>query len=821
MATAIDMTHEGAELGAMESTACDPHHMPLPELSGVSSIASAQSEPAEGPEQQQLKVYLRVRPFSKEELAKNEDQGCVVLESPETVLLQAPKGSASMKSSERGITQQLHKFSFSQIFGPEVTQADFFDGTISTQVQDFLQGKNALVFSYGVTNAGKTHTIQGSLKDPGILPRALDVTFRYVSGRKYENMDLKPYLSVDVQRLDSDQLKTERNTKATLLNLLKEESEPPKPSRSRSSSMSSVSSLSFSGVSYDQTVDSADAAGDGMQCVFSVWVASYEIYNEYIYDLLQAPPTTKSKKRPALRVCEDGAKNPYIRDLTWVNVQSAEEASKILHVGNKNRSAASTVMNQSSSRSHSIFTIKLLRIDGADIQGMSELTLCDLAGSERCNKTKTFGERLKEAGNINNSLLILGKCIAAMRNKQSDRSKISHIPFRESKLTRLFQGVFCGRGRVSMIININQCASTYDETLHVMKFSAIAKQVVQVIQPRSLESLAPRLVGRNGKPLIKNGVIDNQAVDDYLSEDELLDGEDEADMSILPQEELISLLEGLREKLLTERRKNLVQEIQIRREMGDAIIQQLMEMEEAHSYHIADLKESYEEKKESTMEMYKEALKEYAYHCAQERLDEEYIPVEKYTLEQNKAEELQKRLADLEQQRHGTGTGSSVVFTKDSSTQTDKLPQTPTQDSGDSERCKLLYREKCAVEQLCGEKQGLIVSLEKRICELNETLQEAGESYLEKLAQIQELQISLADKEQIKRRLQADVTDKKAELSVLREEMTKLSLDSERKMRPKRGLLASIELVTTPHKTALRHVIRRSVRATPSTRNKS
>lgn len=141
-------------------------------------------------------------------------------------------------------------------------------------------------------------------------------------------------------------------------------------------------------------------------------------------------------------------------------------------------------------------------------------SLCDLAGSERCNKTKTFGERLKEAGNINNSLLILGKCITALRNNQTDRysldfrqtsatscnylfvikcchvvlksalysvlfvrMKSSYIPFRESKLTKLFQAVFCGKGKASMIVNINQCASTYDETLHVMKFSAVAKQV--------------------------------------------------------------------------------------------------------------------------------------------------------------------------------------------------------------------------------------------------------------------------------------------------------------------------------------------------------
>ncbi|ROL48129.1 Kinesin-like protein KIF20A [Anabarilius grahami] len=372
-------------------------------------------------------------------------------------------------------------------------------------------------------------------------------------------------------------------------------------------------------------------ADEGL-CFYSVWVAFYEIYNEHVYDLLQPAHTSKTKRRPALRVCEDSTGSSYIRDLRWVNVQNADEASKVLRVGNKNRTAAATKMNQSSSRSHSIFTIKLIRIEGADVQGLSDLSLCDLAGSERCNKTKTFGERLKEAGNINNSLLILGKCIAALRNNQSYRVKMSYVPFRESKLTRLFQGMFCGRGKACMIVNINQCASTYDETLHVMKFSAVAKQV---IPQRSIESLAPRLVGLDGKPLLKNGVIDDQALDEYLSEEELLDG-DEADMSILPQEELVNLVESLRVKLLAERRKNLLQEIQIRKEMGDAMLQQIMEAEELHSRQLVDLKESYEEKMDSTFEMYKEALKDHAYQCALERLEEDYIPVDEFNEEQER-----------------------------------------------------------------------------------------------------------------------------------------------------------------------------------------
>ncbi|KAK7175658.1 hypothetical protein R3I93_000042 [Phoxinus phoxinus] len=808
MAMVMDMNED--TVLAMESTAYEPHHAPLPELSGVSSITS-QSESAEIPEQQQLRVYLKVRPFSEEELRSNEEQGCVVLEDSENISLHAPKGSASMKSSEKGIGQQVYKFSFTQIFGPQCSQTEFFDGTISSQVHQFLHGQNALVFSYGVTNAGKTYTIQGSPKDPGVLPRALDAVFRHVAGRQYEHADLKPYLSADVQKLDSEQVKVEKSAKAALFSLLKEDPEPTRSSRSRSSN-SSVNSLSFSSVSYDQTVDSTDVTADDGHCLYCVWVAFYEIYNEHVYDLLQPGPASRTRRRPALRVCEDSSGSSYIRDLRWVNVQNAEEASKVLRVGNKNRSAAATKMNQSSSRSHSIFTIKLIRLDGADVQGLSDLSLCDLAGSERCNKTKTFGERLKEAANINSSLLILGKCIAALRS-QSHRMK-SYVPFRESKLTRLFQGMFCGRGRASMIVNINQCASTYDETLHVMKFSAVAKQVLQVMPPRSIESLAPRLVGLDGKPLLRNGVIDDQAVDEYLSEEELLDG-DEADMSILPQEELLSLVESLRSKLMAERRKNLIQEIQIRKEMGDAMLQQITEAEELHSRQLEDLKESYEEKMDSTFEMYKEALKEHAYQCALERLEEDYIPIEEYSEEQERAQALEKRVFELEQKCRCSG---AQPLTQDSSVQTSPLPSTDT----DAERYKMLYKDKCAVENLCVEKQELIVSLERRVRELNETLQEAGESYMEKLAEVQTLQNRLSNQEQKAECLESDASAREQEIGRLREEVQRASVcvGSSRASvcvgsRPRCGLLLNIkESMTPPSTGGLCRTIRKSVRAT-------
>uniref|UniRef100_A0A671TXV0 Kinesin-like protein n=1 Tax=Sparus aurata TaxID=8175 RepID=A0A671TXV0_SPAAU len=588
-------------------------------------------------EQQTMRVYLRVRPFSREELSDHEDQGCVVIENSQAVTLNAPKGSATMKSSEKGIGMSLHKFSFSQIFGPEKTQSELFENTVKSQMYDFLDGKNALIFSYGVTNAGKTYTIQGTPKEPGILPRVLDATFHYIEGHQYEGMDLKPYLRNDAQYLDPDQVKQERSAKAAIFASVKEVREKLGFLRRIFLGSLHFTLWPFVVLCISPLVLASNPTEAGSS-QFTLWVAFFEIYNECVYDLLQSSLCTKSKKRASLRVCDDGAGNAYVKDLRWINIQTLGEACKLLQFGNKNRSAAATKMNQSSSRSHSIFTMKLLKIDGSAVKWVSEFSLCDLAGSERCNKTKTFGERLKEAGNINNSLLILGKCITALRNNQTDRMKNSYIPFRESKLTKLFQAVFCGKGKASMIVNINQCASTYDETLHVMKFSAVAKQVVQVIPDKPLESLAPCLVGRDGKPLLRNGGIDSEALESYLSEEELLDEEEEADMSLLPQNELMNVIESMRTKLLAERRRNLVQEMEIRKEMGDAMLQQIMESEELRSRQIEELKESYQEKMENTFEMYKDAIKEHAYQSAMNNLEDDYVPLDEFIAEQEKVE---------------------------------------------------------------------------------------------------------------------------------------------------------------------------------------
>ncbi|NWV64054.1 KI20A protein, partial [Malurus elegans] len=587
-----------------------------------------------------LKVFLRVRPFSVAELESHESQGCIIIEDAQTVILNAPKESSAMKNSERGIGHAVHSFSFSQVFGPETTQSEFFEGSMKDIVKAYIDGVNGLVFTYGVTNAGKTFTIQGTSKDVGILPRSLDVIFNHIRGRLYLKMNFKPYLSNDVKKLEDEQVKQEEALKTAILASLKEVSDQML--------LKAVLYLIFDiflcfGLADNFVPLDSQRTNTNQRTQASVWISFSEIYNEYVYDLLNILPTSKAQRRRVLRICEDQGGNSYIKDLKWINVQSTEEACRLLKIGNKNRSFACTRMNEQSSRSHSIFSIRLLKLTDEQqprVLGVSELSFCDLAGSERCNKTHVFGDRLKEAGNINNSLHILGKCIAALKQNQNPKMKPSYIPFRESKLTRLFQPFFCGKGKACMIVNINQHASTYDETLHVMKFSALARQVIQTILPKNFGYFPPKLVGSDGKPILHFDA--NTSVDDLPDSTET-SADEEVDITILSHEDLLKAAENLKEKLVAERQSKLLLEVKIRKEMAEAMFRQLLETEEAwrqvilHN-RLEDMKDSYEEKLESKFEMYKEAIKKHAYMCAMEQIEDHYVPIEEFLAEQDKVE---------------------------------------------------------------------------------------------------------------------------------------------------------------------------------------
>uniref|UniRef100_A0A672NXQ7 Kinesin-like protein KIF20B n=1 Tax=Sinocyclocheilus grahami TaxID=75366 RepID=A0A672NXQ7_SINGR len=437
-----------------------------------------------------LHVYLRVRPFTTSERAEGASQECISIEPPETVILKAHRPSLTARHSERFGPQQAQRFQFSQVYGPDTTQREIFDGTTKSLVKEVLDGGNSLIFTYGVTNAGKTFTFLGPDSDCGILPRSLNVIFKSIEGRIYSQNSIKPHRCVDFMKLTEEQQDDEATDKRNLFRRFKD-IDP----RKTLSSMSSSSCSLFESSTFSDTNRDSVCLDDTSNVKFSVWVSFCEIYNENIHDLLDVAPNV-SHRRTVLRLAQDVKGNAFVKDQKWVQVNSAEEALKVVKIGMKNQSSSSTKLNNVSSR-------RLYFPFGSCGLKMWVLSLCDLAGSERCARTQNQGDRLKEAGNINTSLLTLGKCINALRLNQTQPKIHQHIPFRESKLTHYLQGFFCGRGKACMIININQCASVYDETLNVLKFSALAQKVV-VLNPKPAPSIAVKRSDRNVSMIINN-----------------------------------------------------------------------------------------------------------------------------------------------------------------------------------------------------------------------------------------------------------------------------------------------------------------------------
>ncbi|CAO1306448.1 unnamed protein product [Diamesa hyperborea] len=198
---------------------------------------------------------------------------------------------------------------------------------------------------------------------------------------------------------------------------------------------------------------------------FLVEVSYLEIYMEELRDLLK-PNTTASLE---LRERDFGV---YVPNLHSVLCKSVDDMLNVMNHGNKNRTTGFTNMNEHSSRSHAIFLIKIemCEIDSTAVK-VGKLNLVDLAGSERQSKTGATAERLKEASKINRALSSLGNVISALAEKSP------HVPYRDSKLTRLLQDSLGGNSKTIMIANIGPSEYNYNETLTTLRYAHRAKTI--------------------------------------------------------------------------------------------------------------------------------------------------------------------------------------------------------------------------------------------------------------------------------------------------------------------------------------------------------
>lgn len=221
---------------------------------------------------------------------------------------------------------------------------------------------------------------------------------------------------------------------------------------------------------------------------YNVRVSYFEVYNEHVRDLLM--PVVPNQAPYYLKIRESPTEGPYVKDLTEVPVRSLDEILRYMKMGDRSRTTASTKMNDTSSRSHAVFTIMLKQIHhdmetDETTERSSRIRLVDLAGSERAKATEATGQRLREGSNINKSLTTLGRVIAALadpkhtstpkkKNKQRTGGE-QIVPYRDSILTWLLKDSLGGNSKTAMIACI--APSDYEETLSTLRYADQAKRI--------------------------------------------------------------------------------------------------------------------------------------------------------------------------------------------------------------------------------------------------------------------------------------------------------------------------------------------------------
>ncbi|XP_076654746.1 kinesin-like protein KIF23 [Halictus rubicundus] len=413
-----------------------------------------------------VRVFCRLKPMTHPN-----DVSCIKIVSDTSLVINPPESATNARTGNKVI-----QTSFSRVFCPNTPQKDVFELVALPLVKNLINGKNSLLFTYGVTGSGKTYTMSGNEYDAGIMPRSLDVVFNSIANYQTKKFIFKPdkLNGFDVQS-DAD-ASLDRQYELQKL-VVAQNGRTPRMTKADNETNNNECDSTGTNESQTLMIDEDNA--------YAVFITYIEIYNNSVYDLLE---DTEGRIKPSQSkiIREDGNRNMYVHGCTEVEVKSSREAFEVFQRGQRKKHIAYTALNAESSRSHSVFTIRLVQApldkDGEQIVQdkrvicISQLSLVDLAGSERTNRSKNTGQRLREAGNINNSLMTLRTCLELLRENQTQGiSKI--VPYRESKVTHLFKNYFDGEGTVRMIVCVNPRVDDYDETIQVMKFAEVSQEV--------------------------------------------------------------------------------------------------------------------------------------------------------------------------------------------------------------------------------------------------------------------------------------------------------------------------------------------------------
>ncbi len=365
-----------------------------------------------------VRVGVRVRPLLPNEKAVGSE---MVMKYP----------------GEKQIGMGERSFTYDHVFGPTVAQSALYGMTVKPMLQPFLDGYNVTVIAYGQTGSGKTYTMGSEAGEGGLLNG---------SGDPASSLGLIPRYVDDL-----------------------------------------FAHLAAHEPQHQQT---------------RVTASFLEIYGEDVYDLLD--DSADGRHRPSLPIREDVNAGVMVSGLKQVAVGTRAEALQALRKGTMNRTTAATLMNVVSSRSHAVFTVTLQQVltpegggagggkdgdragddDDGSMAGegqvvVSKLTFVDLAGSERLKRTGAEGERRREGIQINVGLLALGSVINALADEERliKNKKSTHVPYRQSKLTRLLQDALGGNSQTLFLACVSPADINASETLSTLHYADRARNI--------------------------------------------------------------------------------------------------------------------------------------------------------------------------------------------------------------------------------------------------------------------------------------------------------------------------------------------------------
>jgi kinesin family member 20 len=392
-----------------------------------------------------VNVYLRLKPTAEQVPASYQF-------NEETVVV---KGNDSNQH-----TTTDRQFTFTSVLDQSVDQKTVYENCARPLLFEPFASAGAVIASYGISNSGKTHTILGGQTRPGLVPRALSQVFTEYEGHIASFPCIK-IVNDNVSILTDDEAGIEIEATHDFL------------TESRKLNKANLTCEKWNDlIKADHDFVPKDIPDH--QRIY-VWVSFMEIYNEKIIDLLRLEKSnTGTKNRPLKIISNSG--NSYVLGLTWLHVPDIKSALELLQHGLRRVNYAATGMNAHSSRSHIIFTMTIISESLSNYE-FSSFKFCDLAGAERISKTGNVGDRLKEAGGINTSLLVLGRCLEAVQsNQKNDKKEI--VPVRESKLTLMLQNSLMGRENFVMIVNLLPTVDCLEENINVLHFGSIAHKIV-------------------------------------------------------------------------------------------------------------------------------------------------------------------------------------------------------------------------------------------------------------------------------------------------------------------------------------------------------